>query len=344
MTALHQYSRLEAAGLWRSAPSAQKREVIVGLRKATIVLLDPKSEMPLTQWSLPAIVRIGAQDDLVIFASHEDGNETLELDDPAMIAALDKVRSALDRRRKKPGRLRSVLLTAGVVASLAAAALWVPLGLYDFTAQRVPDAVRRDIAAAAMRDIATISGSPCAGVAGLTAAADLARRVSMVEGAMPDTGTWPHITVLREGLTAPAALPDGTILLPYSLIEQVDGPDSLAGIVLAQRLAVQANDPLLPALRHAGIRAAFHLLSRGSLPSGALQGYGLALAAMEAPQIDPAALHGAFARAQIASQPYAEYSGNTQLAGLPEAAPNGSNPQVLDDAAFLGLQYMCDGR
>jgi hypothetical protein len=59
MTALHQYSRLEAAGLWRSAPDAQRREVIVGLRDATIILIDPKTEGPLTQWSLPAIERIG---------------------------------------------------------------------------------------------------------------------------------------------------------------------------------------------------------------------------------------------------------------------------------------------
>lgn len=344
MTALHQYSRLEAAGLWRSAPGAQKREVIVGLRKATIVLLDPKSEMPLTQWSLPAIVRIGAQDDLVIFASHEDGDETLELDDATMIAALDKVRSALDRRRKKPGRLRAVLLTFGGLGTLGGVALWVPFGLYDFTAQRVPYAVRRDIAAAAMRDITSISGSACTGASGLIAAADLAQRVSMVQGEVQNGGKLPQIAVLREGLTSPATLPDGTILLPYSLIEQLDDPDSLAGIILAQRLAAQSADPLLPALRFAGIRAAFHLLSRGSLPDGALQGYGLAVAAMAGQQIDPAALHSAFVAAQIASLPYATFSGNTQLAALPEAAPNGSTPPVLDDAAFLGLQYMCDGR
>jgi len=289
-------------------------------------------------------VRIGSRDGLVTYASHEDGDETLELDDHAMIAALDKVRSALDRRRKKPGRLRSVLLTAGVVASLSGGALWVPLGLYDFTARRVPDAVRRDIAANAMRDIATISGSACAGTAGLTAASDLAQRLSLGQAAVPGGGKWPQITILREGLTIPATLPDGTILLPYAMIEQVDGPDSLAGIVLAQRLGALSDDPLLPALRHAGIRAAFHLLSRGSLPDGALQGYGLALAGMAAKDVDPTALHDAFVTAQIASQPYAAFSGNTALAALPEAAPNGSVPPVLDDAAFLGLQYMCDGR
>ena len=344
MTALHQYSRLEAAGLWRSAPNAQAREVIVGLRKATIVLLDPKSEMPLTQWSLPAVVRLGEGDGLVIYASHADGQETLEIDDHTMIDALDRVRTALERRRKKPGRLRTALLAASVIGVIGGMALWLPFGLYGFTAKRVPDAVRRDIAAMAMRDIATISGSACAGAAGLIAASDLARRVSMVQGSLPEPGKHPQIAVLREGLAATAALPDGTILLPYRVIEQADGPDSLAGIILAARISAQTTDPLLPALRHAGIGAAFHLLSRGTLPNGALDGYGLALADMPANDIDPAQLHAAFVSAQITSAPYAALVADTSLSALPDAAPDGSMPDVLDDAAFLGLQYMCDGQ
>ncbi len=342
MTALHQYSRLEAPGLWRRDPSAQRREVIVGLRKATIVLLDPKSEMPLAQWSLPAIQRLGTFEGFVTYATHEDADETLEIDDVDMIAALDRVRGALDRRRKRPGRLRSVLMVSVISALIGAGAIWVPLGIYGFTARRLPDAARREIAASAMRDIATISGSPCSGTSGVAAAADLARRVAL--GADPTAigNALPTIGVVREGLTAPATLPDGTILLPYSLVEAVDGPDTLAGIVLVQRLRANQADPLLPALRHAGIMASFRLLSSGALPEGALQGYGLAMAESTPAALETALLHGAFVTAQITSQPYAAYAGDTELAALPDAAPQGSTPIVLDDAAFLGLQYMCD--
>jgi len=332
MTALKQYSRLEAAGLWRPHPDAQRREVIVGLREATIVLLDPKSDAPLGQWSLPAIVRAGARDGFVVFASHEDMNETLEIDDGAMIAALDKVRAALDVRRKRPGRLRSALLVSASTALVGIIIIWMPLRLYDFVAYRLPDAARAEIAAQALADITTISGAPCTGRTGMQAARDLARRIAPTAP--------PPIAVLPEGLTQPATLPDGTILLPSALVERADGPDSLAGVVLAQRLHA---DPLLPALRHAGLMATLRLMSSGALPQGALAGYGLALNKASAAPLDPAVLIAAFAEAQISSLPYAALANLPDLASLPNPAPNGSSPVVLDDAAFLGLQYICDG-
>ena len=336
MTALNQYSRLEAAGLWRSRPDAQRREVIVGLREATIVLLDPKSDAPLAQWSLPAIVRAGVYDRFVIFAAHDDMNETLELDDPAMIAALDKVRAALDLRRKRPGRLRMALLVSACTALISITVIWMPLRLYDFVAHRLPDAARAEIAAKALADITTISGAPCTGRTGVQAARDLARRIAP---AAP-----PMIEVLPEGLTQPATLPDGTILLPSALVERADGPASLAGAVLAQRLYTQNADPLLPALRHAGVMATLRLMSSGALPQGALAGYGLALSkTTSAPPPDAAALLAAFAKAQISAAPYAALANLPDLAAMPNPAPNGSSPPVLDDAAFLGLQYICDG-
>jgi hypothetical protein len=334
MTALHQYSRLEAAGLWRSGPDAQRREVIVGLREATIVLLDPKTEAPLAQWSLPAIVRAGGFEGFVIFAPHDDLTETLEIDDPAMIAALDKVRGALERRRKRPGRLRMALLVGLSTALVAVVVVWMPLRLYEFVAHRLPGAARSEIAAMALADITTISGSPCTNRTGVQAARDLARRLS------PSAPF--SIAVLPEGLTQPTSLADGSVLLPYRLLEQLDGPDTLAGIVLAQRMAAAQSDPLLAALRHAGLFATLRLMSSGALPSGTLAGYGLTLDQQKAAPPSPALLHAAFTDLQITSAPYAAFASAPDLAALPDPAPTGSTPPVLDDAAFLGLQYICD--
>jgi hypothetical protein len=340
MTALHQYSRLEAAGLWRSAPSAQRREVIIGLREATIVLLDPKTDLPLAQWSLPAIVRTGEYEGFVIYASHEDMEETLEIDDPAMIAALDKVRSALDRRRKKPGRLRMALLASACAALGGIVAIWMPMRLYDFVAYRLPDAARAEIAALALADIASVSGSPCTGRLGEQASRDLARRLS------PDPPF--GILVVPEGITQPATLGDGTVVLPYSLVEAVDGPDSLAGLVLAQQARMAQTDPILPVLHHAGLLATLRLMSSGALPDGALKGYGLALIAAEGQAAQDsgaivADLAARFAAAKIKMAPYGSYANLPELAALPDPFAQGSEPPVLDDAAFLGMQYICDG-
>jgi len=40
MTALSKYDRLEATGLWRADPEAQRREVIVSIGNATLVIAD----------------------------------------------------------------------------------------------------------------------------------------------------------------------------------------------------------------------------------------------------------------------------------------------------------------
>ncbi len=57
MTALTKYARLETTGLWRETPDGQRREVIVRMGDATLMLTDPKSETVLSHWSLPAVRR-----------------------------------------------------------------------------------------------------------------------------------------------------------------------------------------------------------------------------------------------------------------------------------------------
>ena len=48
MTALTEFQRLECTGLWREAPEAQKREVIVSFGDATLVLSEARSQRALT--------------------------------------------------------------------------------------------------------------------------------------------------------------------------------------------------------------------------------------------------------------------------------------------------------
>ena len=114
MTALTKYQRLECVGLWRLTASAQLREVVVGLRDTTLVLADPRTEMALSHWSLPSVERVnpGAMPALFTPGRLDDGapSETVEIEDPDMIAALDTVRTTLIRRRPKPGRLRGISL------------------------------------------------------------------------------------------------------------------------------------------------------------------------------------------------------------------------------------------
>ncbi len=107
MTALEEYQRLEASGLWRASPDAQRNEVIVSIGDATLVITDLR-ERPLAHWSLPAVERLNPGQNPAMYHPDGDPGETLELseNEKEMVAAIEKLRTAVERHGSHPGRLR----------------------------------------------------------------------------------------------------------------------------------------------------------------------------------------------------------------------------------------------
>jgi len=105
MTALSKYQRLEASALWRDSISGQRRDVIVSLGDASLVITD-KNERPLTHWSLAAVQRANPGAMPAVFHPDGDPDETLELgeSETEMVEAIEKLRQVIERRRPKPGR------------------------------------------------------------------------------------------------------------------------------------------------------------------------------------------------------------------------------------------------
>ena len=79
-TALAQYQRLESTGLWRETPEAQRRELIVRMGEATLILSDPRSGAVVTHWSLPAVERLNPGVTPALFSPGEDAAETIEIE------------------------------------------------------------------------------------------------------------------------------------------------------------------------------------------------------------------------------------------------------------------------
>lgn len=83
-------SQIYAAGKFRPVardPEARLRGVVVGLREATLVLSDPKTETALSQWSLPAVERLNPGKMPALYGVGDADSETLEIDDPDMALA-----------------------------------------------------------------------------------------------------------------------------------------------------------------------------------------------------------------------------------------------------------------
>jgi hypothetical protein len=335
MTALRKYDRLESPGTWRETPEARLREVVVGLREATLVLSDPKTEMALSQWSLPALHRLNPGKVPALFGPGLDDDETLEIDDPEMIAALETLRGTLERRRAKPGRLRGVIMTAAGVALGALAVFWLPGKLTEYTAAMLPPPTRAALGKLALQDLTKLTGSPCSTKAGTAASVALGLRLNPVQP--------PHVLAVREALKTPIALPGDLVVLPASLLQT--NPDAVAGAVLVASQTAASQDLLRPLLAHAGFVATLRLLASGEIDPTALDGYGETLLAPAATVLSDSDLLIGFKTAQVTSSPYAyslDKSGETTL-GLIEADPypKGSDPAVLDDATWQGLQNIC---
>ena len=338
MTALKKYRKLESRGLWRDLPEAQKREVVVTLGDASLVLLDPRSEVALTHWSLPAIRRANPGLRPAVYAPGEDATEILELDDADMIAALETVASAIASGRARPGRLRTAILAGLLAAVVGVAVLLLPGALVRHTASVLPPATRARIGGLALDDLARLTGAPCDNPDGVQALKHLALRIF----GPADT---PRLLVVREALEGALALPGNRIVLSEALIAVPDGPEVAAGHALAEALRADLADPLLPLLRHAGTFATFGLLTTGDLGAGAVQGHAEALLRRATAALPDEALLDRFRGAGLSSSRYAyalDPTGESVL-GLIEADPWPKGPPrpVLADEDWLRLQAIC---
>ncbi len=338
MTALRKYDRLESPGLWREHPQAKRREVIVGLREATIILSDPKNEMALAQWSLPALERLNPGESPALYGPGADAPETLEVEDTDMIAALETVRTVLERRRPHPGRLRGVVLGTAALLVVGVVVFWLPGKLVQQTAAVLPAPTRDELGEFALADLGRLTGSACKSVSGRHAAAELATRL------FPKAP--PRIEVVRNALTAPLLLPGNLIVLPAALVEGSDGPDTLAGYLLATELAAKGTDPVTALLDHMGLAATLRLLTSGATSSTAITGYGEILLALPPPSApDTDALLAAFRSANVSATPYAlrqDHGAAISLALVQgDPFPDGSGKTVLTDESWIQLQAIC---
>lgn len=338
MTALPQYDRLEAPGIWRETPDAQRQEVIVSFGDATLVIADDRSVRALAHWSLPAMIRRNPGKRPAIYAPTEEPGEELELDDDTIIDAIERVHQVLASRRPHPGRLRGWLSGGAAALAVGLGLFWLPGALIDHAARVAPPAKRVEIGHQVLAELATLTGAPCRTAAGSKALDALAERLSGPE----------EIAVLPQALSGARRLPGRIAVIGRDMVEAPDTPEVAAGHIIAAELASADQDPLLALLHWAGMGAAFKLLTTGDLPPGALKGYGKELLdhPPEAPATEP--LLAAFAAAGVSATPYAyslDPSGESVLS-LIEADPFKGAPAprpVLEDAQWIALQEICGG-
>jgi len=327
MTALSEYQRLECTGIWREAPDAQRREVIVAFGDATLVIADDRSARALAHWSLPALVRLNPGSMPALYAPSPDADEELEIDDSTMIAAIERVRSALLARRPRPGRLRLWGVVALGVPIAALALFWLPAALIAHTAAVAPDAQRLEIGRLALAELATLTGAPCEAAAARPVLDALAARL------LPGS----RIELVPTALAGALALPGHILVLGMSLVQHYDGPEAAAGHLLAAAQTAETADPLTAALRWAGLRASFQVLTTGALPDGALGGFGQQLLTAPPQPADMADVAALLIEAGADPAPYLQSIANGEPYTLAVPPPS----PLMSDGDWVTLQGAC---
>ncbi|WP_137702418.1 hypothetical protein [Marimonas lutisalis] len=341
MTALSAYDRLEATGLWRASPDAQRREVIVSIGEATLTISD-QNDQALAHWSIPAVARANPGQHPAVFHPDGDPGETLELPETEadMVAAIEKLRSAVERARPHPGRLRLVSFVLTILAVLALGIFWLPGALRDHTVSVVPDVKRQEIGEALLAKIRRVAGAPCNDAQAMPALAHLSSRLPGPQGAA-------RLVALRSGVAEATHLPGQIILLNRALFEDYEEPDVAAGFVIAEHLRAQIKDPLRRLLEAEGFMASLRLLTTGELTDAILQDYSEKLLTEPPAALSDETLLAGFQAWSVRARPYAyalDVTGETTL-GLIEADPfAASTPDpLISDADWLRLQGICGG-
>lgn len=333
MTALEKFARLESTGLWRADQTAQRVEVIVTFGDASLVLSDINGQ-PYSHWSLAAIDKISKSREGTVFTVDPKGSETLEIDDPTMLRAIDKVRAAIKKSRPRPGRLR-VALGVSILAILALVMVfWLPNAAARYATSLVPDARLDQIGRDAVAHAVEFTGPICT-------APEVSILLDKLEKRLIGTDS-NHLNLADLGARRSALLPGGQILLNKALLTEGTGPEVLAGYVLLERAEQDEDQPLLALFRQAGMREIFRFLTTGYLGAGAVAQFTEARLTGKLSDPDPENLLTLFEVAELTRQPFA--SVEPDYAALANNDPFADQYlSVFSDGEWVALQSACGG-
>lgn len=337
MTALKQYQRLESEGIWRESAQAQRRDVVVSFGEASLIIKD-HNDTALAHWSLPAIHRDNPGARPAQFRPAPDADEELELSDPQIIDAIEKIRRTIERRRPQSGRVRMYIF-AGIIALIALLGVaWLPQALVRNTVAVLPESTRLAIGTSLLGHMTRLTGDTCRAPLGAAALNRLTTRALQTKlrkaYVVPDLG-------MRETLVLPGRL----LLLDATLVEDHDSADAAAGYMLKALQDRLAQDPMVPLLETAGSKVTFNLLTTGVMQDAALKTYAEELVATSEPALDQDAMLALFEGARVATAPFAYAFDVTGEDTLPliEADPyRGQDaPRLLSDGDWISLQDIC---
>lgn len=341
MTALAQYERLEALGVWRAHDGAESREVVIKFGKSTLQLEATADEI-LAHWSLPAL-RLKSQDDnAATYAPDFESSESLTVEDAEMRAALGRVLAArLDAPRPPRSRLPMIAATAALFALVGIAVLNLPSVLSSFAPSLIAPERARVLAGQMLPLIEDRIGPACATRAGDAALDRLARRLmprAPAQIRVADLGDLPYL-----------ALPGETVIISRHIAEQASNPEEFAGWTALAFADGASKTALGHVFLASGISDGLGFLANGSFSGrtldAAVSRLMLSSDVRRPLELDGVTLH--LADAGISVAPLVRGIRREAIVSGPLDVPvvegGEGGPLVLTDGEWVAIQGICEG-
>ena len=341
MTALAQYERLEALGIWRAHDGAEGREVVIKFGQSTMVL-EATADVPLAHWSLPALRRRSSGDEEAVYAPDFESSETLTVTDPEMRTALDRVLSArLGAPAAPHSRVPLMVVTALLLAVVGIAMLNLPTVLGGFAPTFIAPERARVLAGQMLPLVEERTGPTCTTSNGDGALERLARRL------MPQVPARVHVADL--GDLPYLALPGDTVVISRHIAERAESPEEFAGWAALAFEDGAGQAALGHVFRASGIADGLSFLANGSFSDRTLDAAvnRLMLSADVRRPLDLSAATYRLADAGIPAEPLVagirrEGTSSGPLS-IPPVEGSEGGPEVMTDGEWVALRGICDG-
>lgn len=329
MTALEKYVRLEALGRWREGPDAPPREVVVSFGDATLVLTD-LGDRPLGHWVLVGVQAVGKDGPATVYAMTPEGEETLTIEDAAMVEAI----KAVSRPFHGPSdvgrpRGRGWWPAAIAVILIGLAAAFLPELIRAQAARMAPPEMLGEWGDAMLLQLMAEHGPLCADPEG--------RRALALAGGRVAREARPRLRAMDLGSVPVALLPGPTVVLGKGALEQAEDPAEIAGwlaLAIAQEEMRPGPDRLMDA---AGPAGSLRYVLTGRLSQAALDR--AAAAAMAPPSAEE--IGAAYERLRGAGLPTAPFADGLMRAGLPAPPASTEGAAALPARDWAALKRLC---
>lgn len=292
-------------------------------------------DSPLAHWSLAAVERINPGTLPALYRAAEDASDRLEVSEPEVVDAIDRILRAVGRGGPRSGRLRNALILVGLAIIGIFGVIWAPSAIRSQANAILPDAARTSLGRDVFDRVRRITGAPCPDPLGQQALDKLA--ATYAPGA--------RVYVVPSGVETSATLPGDIILLGRSTVEDHETAFVVAGYLLEAELASSLRDPMLDLLESASLMETGRLMTTGRLADRALEAHAKSRVQSGRTPPDDTALVDRFATLNLPLQPYvhAREMDDDVSAGLLAAArePVGPMSSPLQDDDWVALQGIC---